>query len=210
MLITENSPASSGFWSTSTFATTNSGCSSAISSTIGETIRQGPHQVAKKSIKIVFSVFKISLKFSVVTDRETRLKMYPHIKYAGYIPDWDPEFEETPPVFIIVLNDTNIKTTKTAEVDSGAAVAHMCLAATELGIDTCWFGSVGKKEIKEMLSFPEHLDITYVLGLGYGAQTGEYEDIKNNDHRYYFDENGNVRGPKRSMEEILIKAEIAK
>ena len=150
------------------------------------------------------------LKFSIVTDKETRLKMYPHIKYAGYIPDWDPEFEETPPVFIIVLNDTNIKTTKTAEVDSGAAVAHMCLAATELGIDTCWFGSVGKKEIKEMLSFPEHLDITYVLGLGYGAQTGEYEDIKNNDHRYYFDENGNVRGPKRSMEEILIKAEIAK
>lgn len=150
------------------------------------------------------------LKFSVVTDRETRLKMYPHIKYAGYIPDWDPEFEETPPVFIIVLNDTNIKTTKTSEVDSGAAVAHMCLAATELGIDTCWFGSVGKKEIKEMLSFPEHLDITYVLGLGYGAQTGEYEDIKNNDHRYYFDENGNVRVPKRSMEEIIIKAELNK
>ncbi|MBR3933683.1 MAG: nitroreductase family protein [Clostridia bacterium] len=150
------------------------------------------------------------LKFSVVTDKETRLKMYPHIKYAGYIPDWDPEFEETPPVFIIVLNDTNIKTTKTSEVDSGAAVAHMCLAATELGIDTCWFGSVGKKEIKEMLSFPEHLDITYVLGLGYGAQTGEYEDIKNNDHRYYFDENGNVRVPKRSMEEIIIKAELNK
>lgn len=150
------------------------------------------------------------LKFSVVTDRETRLKMYPHIKYAGYIPDWDPEFEETPPVFIIVLNDTNIKTTKTSEVDSGAAVAHMCLAATELGIDTCWFGSVGKKEIKEMLLFPNHLDITYVLGLGYGAQTGEYEDIKNNDHRYYFDENGNVRVPKRSMEEIIIKAELNK
>lgn len=149
------------------------------------------------------------LKFSVVTDKETRLKMYPHIKYAGYIPDWDPEFEETPPVFIIVLNDTNIKTTKASEVDSGAAVAHMCLAATELGIDTCWFGSVGKKEIKEMLSFPDHLDITYVLGLGYGAQTGEYEDIKNNDHRYYFDENGNVRVPKRSMEEIIIEAKIS-
>lgn len=144
------------------------------------------------------------LKFSVVTDRETRLKMYPHIKYAGYIPDWDPEFEETPPVFIIVLNDTNIKNTKASEVDSGAAVTNMCLAATEFGIDTCWFGSVGKKEIKEMLKIPDHLDITYVLGLGYGAQTGEYEDIKNNDHRYYFDENGNVHVPKRSIDEIII------
>ena len=59
----------------------------------------------------------------------------------------------------------------------------MCLAATERGIDTCWYGSIGKKEIKEMLSFPDHLDITYVLGLGYGAQTGEAVDIKNNDHR---------------------------
>ncbi len=144
------------------------------------------------------------LKFSLVSDRETRLKMYPYLKYAGYIPQWDPEFEETPPVFIIVLNDTNIKTTKTSEVDSGAAVTNMCLAATELGIDTCWFGSVGRKEIKEMLGIPEHLDITYVLGLGYGAQTGEYEDIKNNDHRYYFDENGNVHVPKRSIDEVLI------
>lgn len=144
------------------------------------------------------------LKFSVVTNRETRFKMYPHIKYAGYIPDWDPCFEETPPVFIVVLNDTNIKTTKTSEVDSGAAITNMCLAATELGIDTCWFGSVGKKEIKEILGFAQNLDITYVLGLGYGAQTGEALDIKNNDHRYYFDSDGNVKVPKRSLKEIIL------
>ena len=46
MLMTENSEASVEASSTLTLQTLNSGCSSAISSTTGETILQGPHQSA--------------------------------------------------------------------------------------------------------------------------------------------------------------------
>ena len=75
------------------------------------------------------------LKFSVVTDEAVRRAMFPHIKYAGYLPDWNPSFEECPPVLIVIFNDTSIKPTQNAECDSGAAIMSMCLGAKELGID---------------------------------------------------------------------------
>lgn len=143
------------------------------------------------------------LKFSVITDEETRKKMFPHIKYAGYIPEWDPTFEESPPVFIAVLNDTAIKPTDKSECDSGAAIMSMCLAAKELGIDSCWLGAINRSEIKEILALSENLDITYLLALGYGDQSGETFDMADS-IKYYFDEDGNVHVPKRTIEEILI------
>jgi nitroreductase len=51
------------------------------------------------------------LKFKIVTDEGVRRKMFEHIKYAGYIPEWNPTFEESPTAFIVVVNDTEIKPT---------------------------------------------------------------------------------------------------
>ena len=143
------------------------------------------------------------LKFLIVTDRDTRQKMYPHIKYAGYIPEWNPDFEECPPVFAVVLNDTNIKPTSKSECDSGAAIMSMCLAATELVIDSCWLGAVDRTEIKKLLGISDSLDITYLLGLGYGAQTGEVYD-SNETIKYSFDAAGNVHVPKRPMDDVML------
>ncbi len=143
------------------------------------------------------------LKFSVITDEETRKKMFPHIKYAGYIPEWDPTFEETAPVFIAVLNDTLLKPTAKSECDSGAAIMSMCLAAKELNLDTCWLGAINREELKKILALPENLDITYLLAIGYGGQSGDTFDLTDS-VKYYFDENGNAHVPKRTMEEILV------
>ena len=143
------------------------------------------------------------LKFTFVTDENVRKAMYPHLKYAGYIPDWDPSFEECATSFIIVMNDTNIKPTEKSECDSGAAIMNMSLAATELGLDTCWLGSVDRSKIKELLSLPAHLDITYVLAVGYPDQSGEYFDSSDS-IKYYFDEKGNVHVPKRPLDEVII------
>ncbi len=143
------------------------------------------------------------LKFSVVTDKETRKALYPHIKYAGYIKEWDPSFEETPTAFIVVYNDTAIKPTEKSECDSGAAVMTMCLAAKELGLDTCWLGAIDRAAIKGILNPPESLDVTYLLGVGYGDQTGDTFDLTDS-VKYEFDDQLNVHVPKRRMEDILI------
>ena len=143
------------------------------------------------------------LKFSIVTDKETRKELYPYIKYAGYIKEWDPTFEETPAAFIVVYNDTSIKPTEKSECDSGAAIMTMCLAAKELGLDTCWLGAIDRLAIKSVLKSPDGLDITYLLGVGYGDQEGDTFDLTDS-VKYEFDENGNVHVPKRRMEDILI------
>ena len=67
MLITPNWEASSGCSSTLTLPTLTSVRSSATSSTMGLSIRQGPHQVAQKSSRTGFALCSTSAsKFSLV------------------------------------------------------------------------------------------------------------------------------------------------
>lgn len=143
------------------------------------------------------------LKFSVVTDKNLRFQMFPYIKYAGYLPDWNPTFEESPTAFIVIMNDRNIKPTEKSECDSGAAVMNMCLMATELEIGSCWLGSIDRNKIKEILNLPENLDITYLLALGIADQKAEAFDISDS-IKYYHDENQNVFVPKRKLEDVII------
>lgn len=77
------------------------------------------------------------IKFAIVKSEAVRKAMCPHIKYAGYLPDFNPNFEQTPPVFIAVLSDTALKPTEKGECDFGAAIMSMCLAATQKGLGTC-------------------------------------------------------------------------
>ena len=145
-----------------------------------------------------------SLKYLIVEDEKIRQKMYPHIKYAGYIQGWDPDFDETPKVFIVVLNDTNIKPTMQSEVDSGAAITNMCLSATELGIASCWLGAIRRDELKMILDISVHFDIMYILGLGYGSQESRVIEMENNNHKYFFDADNNVYVPKRSLKDSIV------
>lgn len=143
------------------------------------------------------------LKFKIVSDESVRKEMFPHIKYAGYTPQWNPDFSESPQAFIAILNDTEIKPTEKAECDSGAAVMSMCLAAEELSLSSCWLGAIDRTKLREILNIPEKYDITYLLGLGYAAQNGEVFDMTD-DVKYYFDDNNTVHVPKRTLKEVLI------
>ncbi|MCD7750653.1 MAG: nitroreductase family protein [Lachnospiraceae bacterium] len=144
------------------------------------------------------------LKYAIVTDEEKRRELYPFIKYAGFLKDWDPKFEECPTAFIAILNDTSIKPTAKSECDSGIALASMCLAAQELGYGSVCLGAINRAEIKRVLDLDGKYDVTYLLGIGYPAQTGETFDCTG-DLKYYFDGDGNVHVPKRTMAEVLVE-----
>ena len=145
-----------------------------------------------------------SLKYAVVKDENIRKQMFPYIKYAGYLPGWNPTFDECPPVFIVIVNDVDIKPDARSEVDCGAAIMSMCLAALDKGIGSCWLGAIERDKIKDILCLKPNHSIAYILGLGYPTQ--DAKDVPMTDGvKYYFDENGTVCVPKRSMEEILIK-----
>lgn len=59
--------------------------------------------------------------------------------------------------------------------DSGAEDAtivatHMILAASDIGIDSCWVNNFNPEELKKALSLPESEEILMIMDLGFAAE----------------------------------------
>lgn len=143
------------------------------------------------------------LKFAVIDDKEECDKIFPFIKWAAYLPNGTPKENERPTAYIAVLGDTLLK--KSFEVEAGAAVTTMMLEAVEMGLGSCWLGAISRAEIKKVLGFADNLEVVYLLALGYSAQESRAVEIKDNDVKYFLDENNTVNVPKRSLEEIIVR-----
>ncbi len=144
------------------------------------------------------------LKFRTITDEEVE-KVFPHTKWAGYLSDGTPKEGERPTAYIAILGDADIKKNEDFGVDAGAAITNMMLRATELNLATCWFGSINRKELVEILNIPENLRLLYILAVGEAAQESVSCDMKDGDVKYFLDENDVLNVPKRSLEEIIIE-----
>lgn len=57
-----------------------------------------------------------------------------------------------------------------AFVDAAIVMDHMTLAATELGLGTCWIGAFKSGEAKKALALPEHVEPVVFTPLGYPKQ----------------------------------------
>ena len=140
------------------------------------------------------------LKFMIVNNSEILQKIYPMTKWAGYLADGAPKEDERPAAYIAILGDSSIKSNKMYEVEAGAAVTTMMLEAVEMGLGTCWLGAIQRDEIKKLLELDENLNVVYLLAVGYPKQESKIVDMKDNDVKYYEDENGVINVPKRSLE----------
>lgn len=145
-----------------------------------------------------------SLKYTIVTDEKTRLELYHFIKYAGYTPEWEMPFEITPTAFIVLLNDTEIRSNEKSEVDAGISLMALSLACENVGLGSCIIGSVNRGEVSKILGLDEKYHILYLIGIGYPDQTNTLVDAEER-VKYTLDDNGNFNVPKRTLEEIVIK-----
>ncbi|MBD3287769.1 nitroreductase [candidate division KSB1 bacterium] len=75
------------------------------------------------------------------------------------------------PVLIIACGDPAASGSGNGQpyymVDVAIATEHLVLAATELGLGTCWIGAFDADEIKSMLEIPNHIEIVTIIPLGY-------------------------------------------
>ena len=62
-------------------------------------------------------------------------------------------------------------------VDVSIAMTHMTLAATELGIGTCWVGWYGESRLHRLLKLPRRYKVVALLVLGYPAGQSTEEAI---------------------------------
>ena len=96
--------------------------------------------------------------FIIVKDEDKRARIAKGGRYGRFL-------AETPAV-IVACGDKKASPDWYA-VDTAIALEHMVLAATALGLGTCWVGSFDQEDIREMLKLPEKFEIVALMALGY-------------------------------------------
>lgn len=143
------------------------------------------------------------LKYIAVQSKEMTDKMFPLVKWAGYLaPEYNPKDDERPTAYIVVCADTEIRKTG-YDMDVGAAVENIILSALSDGVGACWMAAIDRDEIRKLLDIPVYCEIPCVVALGYPKETPKEVGITT-DIKYYL-EDETLCVPKRSMEEVLIK-----
>ena len=111
------------------------------------------------------------LYFIVLRDEEMRKKVA-----ATYSHSWLLEA----PVIIVICGDHS-KSWRRADgkdhcdIDAAIAIDHMTLAATELGLGSCWVCAFDSMQCHKVLKLPPHIETIALLPLGYAADKGDPE-----------------------------------
>jgi len=143
------------------------------------------------------------LKYIVVSSQEMVDKMFPLVKWAGYLsPAYNPKEDEHPMSYIIVCADTAIRNNG-YEMDVGAAVENIILSALSDGVGACWMAAIDREEIRKLLDIPQSMEIPCLVALGYPKENPKEVKIMP-DIKYYL-EDETLCVPKRSMDDVLMK-----
>lgn len=106
-------------------------------------------------------------KFSIITEPEA-LKS---IKTA-----YDREWFQTAPCVIVACADHDTSWHRQADgkdhadIDVAIAVEHLCLAAAEQGLGTCWVCNFNVPRCAEVLELPENLTPVALIPMGYSVK----------------------------------------
>ena len=139
--------------------------------------------------------------FIVVNEKELCDKIFPHLRWAGYIaPEGDPPQGMRPAAYIVLVANPGIN--KNWQHDFGAAAENIMLCAVEMGIGSCWLGSINRKKIKEILNIPDDREVDTLIALGYPKEKSIVEEEKGS-IKYWKDENKVMHVPKRALSEIM-------
>jgi len=81
------------------------------------------------------------------------------------------------PVYIVACSDTAQSWKRGsdgkdhADIDIAIAVEHICLAAAEQGLGTCWVCNFNVQKCAELLNLPENIHPAVIIPIGYTTQS---------------------------------------
>lgn len=114
-------------------------------------------------------------RFVVVTDKEKVNQIF-ETSLGGIVSN---SWARTAPVFIVACVKKSLlvhrlgggwKNIPYHFLDMGAAIEHILLKATELGVGTCWIGWFNEKAIRKILHIPKSIDIVSLIAIGYESR----------------------------------------
>lgn len=96
-------------------------------------------------------------------------------------------FAKKAPVLIVVVTEQSVyaakvggylKGTQYSLIDVGIACEHLCLAAAEEGVGTCWLGWFNEKAVKKVLGLPDNKKVDVIISMGYPEDEKPREKIR--------------------------------
>lgn len=142
------------------------------------------------------------LRYVTVSSEEMCAKIYPELRWAGRLKDWDGPVEaERPVAYVAVYADTEAPSVAMPQVDSGIAMQNMCLYAMAKGVGSCMIGNCMKKEINALLGVGERYNLLWIVAFGYPVENVVLTDCTG-DVAYYRDAEGNHFVPKYTAKDV--------
>jgi nitroreductase len=103
-------------------------------------------------------------KFIIITDPEIKEKVGEKARFYFI----KSHHASEAPCLIAVLAD--LKKSKWAVIDASMASQNLMLAATALGLGTCFIGAFDEEEVKRTLEIPEHYKVVGLITVGKPAE----------------------------------------
>jgi nitroreductase len=145
------------------------------------------------------------LKYITAYDEDKNNLIFPFLRWAGYLKEWNgPEEGEKPSAYIIILGDKDI--CQNYYWDHGIACQSILLGACEKGLGGCMFSSVNKEGLRSALNIPDKYEILVVIVLGKPKEIVVLEEVQDpKSIKYWRDENEIHHVPKRRIQDIILK-----
>ena len=94
--------------------------------------------------------------------------MFKTLRWAGYLPDYQPIIEEMPMAYIVILLDQ--KVANSYGHDAGIAAMSISMVAYDEGLGSCILGAIDREQLEKILNIHDNLNIVLVIALGYPAE----------------------------------------
>lgn len=98
---------------------------------------------------------------------------------------YDRDWFATAPACFIVCRDTEAEWVRAhdgkphGDIDVAIAVEHLCLAAAEKGLGTCWVCNFDTQLCRELFQIPDSWEPVVLVPIGYPADTAPKPKVRN-------------------------------
>jgi len=131
-----------------------------------------PKEIEKEKIEHLLEAARLApsaknlqdWRFVIVTDKEKKRKLAEAANNQTFL-------ENAGAVIVACsISDYVMRCGQPAGIiDVAIALEHICLAATELGLATCWIGSFYPEKVRPVVGIPADIAIVELLAIGYPA-----------------------------------------
>ncbi len=147
------------------------------------------------------------LRYILTNEEEMNKRVFPHLKWAGYLKDWGGPIEgEKPSAYIIIMWDKTLPTSRDIAIcDLGIASQSILLGAREKGLGGCIFWSFSRKDLIEVFNIDDKYEPLQVIAIGKPKEEVVIDEInKDGNIEYWRDKNFVHHVPKRKLDDIII------